>query len=50
MRTEKQEKMRRFSVRLFDIILDYKLTEKEEKLIEEVRDFLHEIEEGEGNE
>ena len=49
MRTEKQEKMRRFSVRLFDIILDYKLTEKEEKLIEEVRDFLHEIEEGEGN-
>tara|TARA_R110002020_G_scaffold99874_2_gene236726 strand:+ start:3310 stop:3456 length:147 start_codon:yes stop_codon:yes gene_type:complete len=44
MRTEVQEMCRRFSARLFDLTLDYKLTDNEEKLIEEIRDYFHEIE------
>ena len=48
MRTEKQEKMRRFSARLFDIMIDYQLGYKAQGIIEEVRDFLHEEEDKEG--
>jgi|TARA_R100000781_G_scaffold26155_2_gene19244 hypothetical protein len=44
MRTEIQEMCRRFSVGLFNLTIDYKLTNKEEKLIEEIRDYFHEIE------
>tara|TARA_R110002020_G_scaffold31887_1_gene98814 strand:- start:361 stop:534 length:174 start_codon:yes stop_codon:yes gene_type:complete len=45
MRTEVQEMCRRFSVRLFDLTMDYKLTDNEVKLIEEIRDYFHEVEE-----
>ena len=48
MRTEKQEKMRRFSAKLFDIMIDYQLDYKAQGIIEEVRDFLHEEEDKEG--
>jgi len=45
MRTEVQEMCRRFSARLFDLTLDYKMTDNEVKLIEEIRDYFHEVEE-----
>jgi|TARA_R100000084_G_scaffold75807_1_gene34197 hypothetical protein len=48
VRTEKQEKMRRLSAKLFDIMIDYQLGYKAQGIIEEVRDFLHEEEDKEG--
>ena len=47
LRTEKQEKMRRFSAKLFDIMIDYQLGYKAQGIINEIRDFLHEEEDKE---